>query len=173
MDDFIASLAVKYKPLMLQVAFSYTKNETDAEDVVQDSFLYMLTRLKKAIHIRNERNFVWQTVKNAAIDRIRRQAARVVIIPGMEHFLESLASQDLPADERLIETEACERILDSFQHLPAKERKVLELAAFEGYKSVQIAKRLRITDSAARARLYRARVEAEKLLADTQAGRAA
>jgi len=56
------------------------------------------------------------------------------------------------------------KVLGCVEKLPAKERQVLMLSAFEELSSVEIAEVLGITESSVRSRLFRARILMAELL---------
>ena len=74
-----------------------------------------------------------------------------------EAFVRVLPAGGLTAEERVAATQHHARVLACVEQLPAKERQVLMLSAFEELTSVEIASVLGITESSVRSRLFRAR----------------
>jgi RNA polymerase sigma-70 factor (ECF subfamily) len=68
-----------------------------------------------------------------------------------------LPAEGLSAEERAAAAQHHAQILALVDRLPAKEREVLVLSAFEELSSVEIATVLGITESSVRSRLFRAR----------------
>jgi RNA polymerase sigma-70 factor (ECF subfamily) len=68
-----------------------------------------------------------------------------------------LPAGGLSAHERLAAAQHHAHVLCCVEQLPAKERQVLLLSAFEELTSVEIAQVLGITESSVRSRLFRAR----------------
>lgn len=59
--------------LLVSVAFSITLNRMDAEDVVQDSYLKLVTKAIKYRVRKNPKAWLCISVRNLAIDRVRRR----------------------------------------------------------------------------------------------------
>jgi RNA polymerase sigma-70 factor (ECF subfamily) len=68
-----------------------------------------------------------------------------------------LPANGLTAEQRAAAAQHHAHVLACVEQLPAKEREVLMLSAFEELSSVEIAAVLGITESSARSRLFRAR----------------
>jgi RNA polymerase sigma-70 factor (ECF subfamily) len=68
-----------------------------------------------------------------------------------------LPSEGLSAEERAAAAQHHAQVLACVEKLPAKERQVLMLSAFDELNSVEIATVLGITESSVRSRLFRAR----------------
>jgi RNA polymerase sigma-70 factor (ECF subfamily) len=68
-----------------------------------------------------------------------------------------LPASGLNAEERAAAAQHHAHVLSCVEQLPAKERQVLMLSAFEELTSVEIASVLDITESSVRSRLFRAR----------------
>jgi RNA polymerase sigma-70 factor (ECF subfamily) len=101
---------------------------------------------------------VWliRIVWNVVLDRKRRAKTR----PETDDVAEVarvLPSKGMSAEQVAVAAEHHARVLSCVEQLPAKEREVLMLSAFEELSSVEIATVLRITESSVRSRLFRAR----------------
>jgi RNA polymerase sigma-70 factor (ECF subfamily) len=68
-----------------------------------------------------------------------------------------LPAAGLSAEERAAAAQHHAHVLGCVDQLPAKERQVLLLSAFEELNSVEIAAVLGITESSVRSRIFRAR----------------
>jgi RNA polymerase sigma-70 factor (ECF subfamily) len=68
-----------------------------------------------------------------------------------------LPAGGLSAEDRAAAAQHHAHVLGCVEQLPAKERQVLLLSAFEELNSVEIAAVLDITESSVRSRLFRAR----------------
>jgi RNA polymerase sigma-70 factor (ECF subfamily) len=90
------------------------------------------------------------------LDRKRRAKTRPET-DDVSELARVLPSTGLSAEELAAAAEHHARVLACVEHLPAKEREVLLLSAFEELTSVEIAAVLGITESSVRSRLFRAR----------------
>ena len=68
-----------------------------------------------------------------------------------------LPANGLSAEQHAAAAQHHARVLSCVDQLPAKEREVMALSAFEELTSVEIASVLGITESSVRSRLFRAR----------------
>lgn len=134
-----------YADVVFRVALSYAKTKEDAEDVLQNVFLKLLTKRVKFEddeHIRkwlirvavNERNSLWSSFWRKNVEYIDR----------ME---EGITFQNADYSD----------LYDAIKVLPAKLRIVLHLFYYEGYRTREIADLLHIREATVRSRLTRAR----------------
>lgn len=134
-----------YADVVYRVALSYAKTKEDAEDVLQNVFLKLLTKRVKFEddeHIRkwlirvavNECNSLWSSFWRKNVEYIDR----------ME---EGITFQNADYSD----------LYDAIKVLPAKLRIVLHLFYYEGYRTREIADLLHIREATVRSRLTRAR----------------
>jgi len=90
------------------------------------------------------------------LDRKRRMKTRPET-DDVTELARVLPVEGLSAEERVAAAEHHARVLACVEQLPAKERQVLMLSAFEELSSVEIASVIGITESSVRSRLFRAR----------------
>jgi len=156
LDEAVAALVDEYAPALYRVAYSVLRNAADAEDAVQEAFVRVLRHRDQLSEVRDHRVWLIRIVWNVVLDRKRRMKSR----PETDDVTEMarvLPSEGLTAEELAAAAEHHARVLGCVEQLPAKEREVLQLAAFEELSSVEIAAVLGITESSVRSRLYRAR----------------
>jgi len=156
----LTALVETYSALLFRVANSVLRCQTEAEDVVQDTFVRVLERRLYLPAVRDMRMWLIRITWNLAIDRRRR------IRPEQmdEKFAESLAAKNLPADEALAEARHMKTVLGEIEKLPKGERHVLLLSAIEELETAEMAKVLGRSESAVRALLFRARARLSKRL---------
>ena len=147
-DAAIAALVDQYAGALYRVAYSVLRNSTDAEDAVQETFLRVLRHRDGLAEVRDHRVWLIRIVWNIVLDRKRRAKTRPETddVSELARVLPSTAAAEHHAN-----------VLTCVEQLPAKEREVLLLSAFEELTSVEIAAVLDITESSVRSRLFRAR----------------
>jgi RNA polymerase sigma-70 factor (ECF subfamily) len=110
-----------------------------AEDVVQDAFLSLWSRLDRYDPARGEvRSWLLRIVHNSAIDRLRRsrvQDGRRTTDDGIEDRLEAPERTDVEVERR----EQALEVRRALGTLPSEQRRVIELAYFDGRTHTQIA----------------------------------
>jgi len=155
-DAAIAALVDRYAGALYRVAYSVLRNSTDAEDAVQEAFLRVLRHRDTLDDVRDQRVWLIRIVWNIALDRKRRAKTRPET-DDVSELARVLPSTGLSAEELAAAAEHHAHVLACVEQLPAKEREVLLLSAFEELSSVEIAAVLSITESSVRSRLFRAR----------------
>jgi RNA polymerase sigma-70 factor (ECF subfamily) len=148
-----------------RVAYALLRNRSDAEDVVQDSFL-RLYRKRAWRGLQDEHAFLARVVWRSARDRQRRpqyedSGVELDAMPAIGRSPEStaVATAALASIHRLIDT------------LPKELRQPLVLAALEEMTSAQIAAVLGIPEGTVRNRIQRARALLKQKLAQKLAAK--
>ena len=152
----ISSLATEHSALLFRVAFSVLRHASDAEDVVQETFLRILKHQKKLASVENTRVWLVRIAWNLALDRKRRLRA-IPLVEEAEEILGNHPSGEATVEVTLGAAESCARILRMIDNLPRKEQEVLRLSAIEELATPEIAAILKATESSVRSCLFRAR----------------
>ena len=141
----------KYKDDVYRLAVSYTKGRQDAEDVCQNVFLKLL----KQSHIDpgKEKSWLMQVTANECRSLLRSSWWRTTV--PMEDTI-SVSGPESSA------------VLEALMRLAPKYRVVVYLHYYEGYHTAEIAKLLKISQSAVTTRLSRARRELKTILEEDE-----
>ena len=148
----VQDLMNMYRNNVYAAAFSICKNASDAEDVVQDTFLqYYMTHknFDNEQHIR-----AW--LLRVAINKAKNIQSSFWHRNGMplDDFIETLS----------FETPETKELFEEVMKLPEKYRVVVHLFYYEDYSIKEIAKILRTTESNIKVRLSRGRVKLKDAL---------
>ena len=152
----LAALVDQYASTLYRVAFSVLRNQQDAEDAVQEAFLRVLRHRDTLGEIRDHRVWLVRIVWNIVLDRKRRAKTRPET-DDIADLARVLPATGLSAEQRAAALQHHARVLTCMEQLPAREREVMLLSAFEELSSVEIASVLGVTESSVRSRLFRAR----------------
>jgi len=155
-DSALTALVDRYAGALYRVAFSVLRNPADAEDAVQEAFLRVLRHRQNLDEVRDHRVWLIRIVWNIVLDRKRRAKTRPET-DDVADLARVLPSNGLSAEQLTAAAQHHNHVLACVEKLPAKERQVLLLSAFEELTSVEIASVLGITESSVRSRLFRAR----------------
>ena len=155
-DEALAALVDQYAGALYRVAFSVLRNQADAEDAVQEAFVRVLRHRDSLGEVRDHRVWLIRIVWNIVLDRKRRAKTRPET-DDVAELARVLPSTGLSAEAIAAAAQHHAHVLACVDQLPAKERQVLMLSAFEELTSVEIASVLGITESSVRSRLFRAR----------------
>jgi RNA polymerase sigma-70 factor (ECF subfamily) len=155
-EETLAALVSQYAGTLYRVAFSVLRNQSDAEDAVQEAFLRVLRHRDILVEVRDQRVWLIRIVWNIVLDRKRRAKTRPET-DDIADVARILPSDGLSAEARAAAAQHHAHVLGCVEQLPPKEREVLMLSAFEELSGVEIASVLGITESSVRSRLFRAR----------------
>lgn len=155
-EKAFAGLVDQYASTLYRVAFSVLRNPADAEDAVQEAFLRVLRHRHTLGEVRDHRVWLIRIVWNIVLDRKRRTKTRPET-DDIDELARVLPAAGLTAEQRAAAAQYHAQVLACVDQLPAKEREVLMLSAFDELSSVEIASALGVTESTVRSRLFRAR----------------
>lgn len=146
----------QYQELCL-IAYGYVANLDEAEDIVQDVFISLLTREND--NILNIGRYVKRSVKNASLNKIRQSKKMEPITDKVLKF---------PLHENPLRINHDEEIRRAIQNLPLQCKKVFELCAMEGQKYSSAAKTLNISVNTVKSQMKKAYRILRVELQDTQ-----
>jgi RNA polymerase sigma-70 factor (ECF subfamily) len=152
----VAELVSQYAGTLYRVAYSVLRNSADAEDAVQEAFVRVLRHRETLAEVRDQRVWLIRIVWNVVLDRKRRMKTRPET-DDVAELARVLPAGGLSAEERAAAAQHHAHVLSCVEQLPAKERQVLMLSAFEELTSTEIAIVLGTSESSIRSRLFRAR----------------
>jgi RNA polymerase sigma-70 factor (ECF subfamily) len=155
-EETLAALVSQYSGTLYRVAFSVLRNPADAEDAVQEAFMRVLRHRDTLGEVRDQRVWLIRIVWNIVLDRKRRAKTRPET-DDVSELARVLPAHGLSAEQIASAAQHHAHVLACVDQLPAKERQVLMLSAFQELTSVEIASVLGVTESSVRSRLFRAR----------------
>lgn len=150
-DEEIEEIYNRHVDTVYRVCFSFMKNEADTEDIVQETFLKLITSEKQFQSESHEKAWLIVTACNTCKDALKHWRRRVENI------------DDYPSIEAASPLEG-DGMLHAVFALPVKYKEVVYLHYYEGYRISEIAKMLHCSDAAVRNRLLRARKFLKKYL---------
>lgn len=153
-------LVARHTRLAGAVALSVVSDYHLAMDVVQESFVKVLSGIGKLEEPGRFRGWLRHIVRTTAIDALRRRkvAGRTgEALPGQDDESAPLPSPDLQPDDVLAQAELREQVREEIAALPESQREVVMLKYLEGLSYEEIAKLTGLTVSTIESRLFRAR----------------
>lgn len=130
----------RYTPLLYPVALRILRSESEAEDIVQETWLQAWRRVE-AYDPRRGSVVAWllTLVRTRAIDAYRARGSRQRATERAQAEGREAPQAPPPAGENVL---LHERVKGALGALPEREREALESAYFEGLSQSEIAKRM-------------------------------
>ena len=152
-------LVERHSRTVFRLAYRMTGNESDAEDVVQDTFLKAYRRLDQFELRANFGSWLYRIAANSAYDLLRLRARREEQ-PIAEDDAESerpLPPSTDPAPDRLLFSEEVRRrVKSAMARLSDRERSAFVLRHHEGMTIEEIAEALGLDVNATKQSIFRA-----------------
>jgi len=135
---------------LVRFSEGYVLSEADAENIVQDVFLYLWEKkypLETVLHIQS---FLFELTKRKCVDFLRRK----VMSAEKKHILQDMIMQEYlynmyaleTFEERLLEQEDMfDKLNDAIQSLPPQCREVFLLSKKDGWTHKMIAEKMNIS----------------------------
>ena len=156
--DYLAfnALVRKYRARIMQLTLRYARNEADAEDLVQDTFLRAYRALPAFRSDAGFYSWLYRIAINAAKTglNVRARDAHVVSIDGMEG--EEIADLDTP-ENLAVTGEIFAAIGAAIDALCEEQRRAIVLREIEGLSYRQVAGAMSCPIGTVRSRVFRAR----------------
>jgi len=168
-------LVDRYSRKIFRLAYRMTRNEQDAEDVVQETFLRAYRRLKQFESRSSFGTWIFRIAVNSALD-VTRKAGRQERVEQRELGLEAgaeklsqLPTPEPPPDRLLLSSELRHKVESVLASLSPRVRTAFVLRHYEGMPIEEIGSLLGLKGSATKNSIYRAvqklRKEVEPLVA--------
>lgn len=156
----------KFYGYLMAVALRYVKDEMEAEDVVNESFVKIFRKVRD-FSFDSDDQVIEKTFKawmarvtvNTSIDKIRSKKETYALDDVHDG---ELAQHAVNSSTRLEEND----ILNLLYGLPEIQRSIFNLYEIEGYSHEEIGKLLNIPESTSRTYLTRAKARLRKLYTD-------
>ena len=164
--EYMTRLYRDYQALMLKTAWEYSQDSATVEDIVSDSCVSLIQHLNqlKAMDKPALRAYIVITVRNKALDDLRRQALRRKKFVTMdENTLDSL-EETTSFERKLSLRQEMETVREAIANLPADEQDVLRMKFFRHMTDKEIAARMEIAENRVRVLIMRSRKKLKQML---------
>lgn len=152
-ENYIGLLIDKYGNTVLRLAYTYLKNQADAEDVLQDVFLSIIEKTPKFNDETHERSWIIRTTINHCKDKLKL------------YWNKNKRSIDDIAEMQITDTYNIDSsVFDAVMSLAEKYRVVVYMFYYEEYSTVEIAKLIGKNEVTVRSLLHRARKQLKTIL---------
>ena len=153
--DAYSLLVEKYKRLVLSIIFQVTGDREDSEELAQDVFVRVYTKLKT--HRRDSKfaSWIYRIALNTAISKKRMKAVRKIDIEDINENIPEFEVED--AFRKLEREERDEAVGRAVDQLDTEERLLISLRYYNDCSIPDIAGITRQTESNIKIKLFRIR----------------
>jgi RNA polymerase sigma-70 factor, ECF subfamily len=181
-------LVERYQPSMVRIARMYVSSLAVAEEVVQETWLGVLTGLDRFEGRSSLRTWIFRILVNTAKTRGQRESRSVPFsslwepdprdeasvepdrflpqahprFPG--HWAEPPSGWESVPEDRLLSQETLSRVAEAIEALPATQREVITMRDVLGWPSSDVCNALDISETNQRVLLHRARAKVRRAL---------
>jgi RNA polymerase sigma-70 factor, ECF subfamily len=164
----VETLILRYQNYVYRLCFLVMRNEQDAEDMTQETFIRAFRALPR-FEVREGKNFegwLYRIAVNACRSRMRRKWYQV--LPWPEPAPTIAGEPEEQPDRLLMRGEARQEMLAAIDALGEKHRLVVILRYYAGLSNEEIAEVLSIPSGTVRSRLHMARKRLKKVLKERE-----
>jgi len=148
-------LVMKMRDKMYRLALRVVKNEEEAHDVVQDSFVKVWKKREKLAEIENKEAYCMTIARNMGIDKLRGRKMTTTDIDE-QYDLEAKVADP---ERQLVAKQELGLVMDIVNALPENHRTVIQLRDIEGYTYKEIAEMTGYNIQKVKVYLHRARTK--------------
>lgn len=171
-QDLFYELVNRYEKRLYNFGLRMCDNPSDAEDMVQDTFLNVFKYLDGFRYETKFKNWLYRVATSACLKKKRRSKFAPEKELSLDAFLpkdESAVSMNTPRWasqplEQLLDSELGNVIRKALMDLPEKYRLVIVLRDVEGFNTQEAADILDLTPTNIKVRLHRARLSLREAL---------
>ncbi len=150
--NIFEALFHKYYSLLCDYALTYLEDVNEAEDTVQEVFVYLWNYRKSIIISTSLKSYLYSSVKHRALNVLKHQVVTRRHSPLLTEFLENLANENYSE----LEQEQLEQVRKALKELPDQCRIVFMKSCLEGKKYKEIAEELHISVNTVKTHILKA-----------------
>lgn len=143
-----------YSTVLYRIAYNYTNNRSDAEDIGQEVFLKLIDKNPDFENEEARKAWLIRVTMNRCISLLRSPWRRRM----------TLGIDVLPLPSKTHSNEDVENLTIALKALEPRDRVIIDLYYYEGYSTSEIAKILECKHGAIRSRMSRARKKLKETL---------
>jgi RNA polymerase sigma-70 factor, ECF subfamily len=160
-SEAFRSLVERHSRAVYRLAHRMTGNASDAEDVVQETFLKAYRQLARFESRANFSTWLHRIAVNCSIDLIRSRPHReaghdTADLDGIGNEDDALYTSPKTPERLMLSTEVQDRIAEAMSALSQRERAAFVLRHFEGHSIEDISRSLGLKSNAAKHSIFRA-----------------
>ncbi len=153
-DQLLKEAMDEYGHYLMRLAYSFVKERTKAEDIVQDVFIRYYTNLEKFEGRSSVKTFLYRITVNECHNYFKSWAYRKI---ELTNKLSPLLPNKRSAEDDVLATEKSSELAGTVSGLPLKYREVLWLYYYAEMSVQEVSEVLKIPGNTVKTRLARGR----------------
>lgn len=145
---------------MYGVCLRYTKDTSEAEDILQEGFIRVFTKMDQYGNKGSFEGWIRRIMVNTALEKFRK-SNHLYPVEDMKSF------EAMEWSEDTISGISANDLMKIIQELPPRYRMVFNLYAIEGYSHQEIGDMMNISEGTSKSNLSRARIILQKKVIDS------
>lgn len=159
----------QFAPILLVISMRYLSNREDAEDVLHDAFIKIISGLKSFDPKFEGALEAWmkKIIVNTSINFLKIRQKNKKMTNSLDN---NLFTDEVSQDDKLNSLSKDikpEKVIEMIQYLPDGYRTVLNLFVFENYSHKEISTTLGISENTSKSQLSKARTYLKKKMSET------
>ncbi|MDR1112914.1 MAG: sigma-70 family RNA polymerase sigma factor [Bacteroidales bacterium] len=146
----------KFAPILMAICLRFTRNETDAEDLLQEAFIRIFISLRDFKGKGSFEGWLKRITINCAINQYKKKERikQTMEIEPLDENIEVTVDAEAPVPYEIL--------LQMVHKLPAGYRTIFNLSAIDGYSHEEIAEMIGVSYSNVASQLFRAKKSLQK-----------
>jgi RNA polymerase sigma-70 factor (ECF subfamily) len=142
-----------YNKILFPFIAALVKSETDAREIMQETFLKLWVNRSKLTEVENPGGWLHTVASHAAYDHLRKLATYELMLKKSQAGLPDTAADFLVS----IDARQTRQVLEEgIRQLPLKRRQIFRLSRIEGFSRKEIAEQMGISENTVRNQLAEA-----------------
>lgn len=141
----------RFAPKMLTVCLRYSKDQEQAEDILQDGFVKVFSKISAFKMEGSLEGWIRRIMVNTALDQIRKN------LKSLGDVSTDDVAYKLDTNDYIIESLMADDLMKLVQGMPEGYKVVFNMFAIEGYSHADIAQQLGVSEGTSKSQYSRAR----------------
>ena len=141
-QDAFTKLYFRYSPFIYNVIMIYIKDESQADDLLQNVFVRLWEKRQELPGVENLENYLFIITRNLTLNHLKRKVTERSMHRVLQRSMEHPAD---PTGTRIIESEYRRLLQEAIDALPTQQKQAFLMASEEALSYKQIAIRMELS----------------------------
>ena len=160
-NEAFNTLIIRYRKQLVFFVMKYVRSLEIAEDIVQDSFVYMIVNKVNYDFKYSFRTYIYTIAKSRTLNFLKSTSKVVFVTDVLEN---NYYNESIDIEEEYIKKEKNENLQKAIKKLKKEYQVVIYLYDFQGFKYKEISEILNQSMSKTKMMIHRAKKRLEKIL---------